>query len=111
VPQQRQKLLGCRPTLAADDTLLSSVTFPAGGALLMGAPDAVLAREEAVAAAAPPVVDDLDDLDVETLVELCEHPDVVGKLGRRIAASKHHPQNPPREGKKLLVLDGVRCAY
>jgi hypothetical protein len=77
----------------------------------MGAPDAVLAREEAVAAAAPPVVDDLDDLDVETLVELCEHPDVVGKLGRRIAASKHHPQNPPREGKKLLVLDGVRCAY
>lgn len=105
VPESRQKLLGAKPSTFADDSLLSTLTLPKGGLMLMGQPEASVAALDASAAHAPPVLDDLDVGLHDVPVDLCEQPDNVAKLAKRVAAAKHVALNAPRAGKHLLVLD------
>lgn len=68
-------------------------------------PEDVIAAGEAEAAAAPEVVDDLLDLPGDAPVDVRHRPENVAKLARRVAAQPLKLLHPPREGKKLLVLD------
>ena len=65
----------------------------------------MIAAGEAAAAAAPEVVDDLLDLPGDGDVDVRRRPENAAKLARRVAAQPLKLLHPPREGKKLLVLD------
>lgn len=74
---------------------------------LMGTPVAALAAEAVAAAAAPEVVDDLDDDFGGTVLVLppAEVAENIDRVDKRIAAAPVRVRTPPRPGKKLLVLD------
>lgn len=114
VPAGKQKLLNLKSGrgkgLAADDeplSGLSSLRKPGFAVSLMGTPDAALAAELAIAAAAPPVVDDLDDEFGGTILALppAELAENVERVMRRVEKVKVAVLQPPRPGKKLLCLD------
>ncbi|KAA8492820.1 Ubiquitin-like domain-containing CTD phosphatase 1 [Porphyridium purpureum] len=110
VDVKRQKLLnlkeGGKP--ARDDRKLSELALPKQ-IMLMGTPDAEIETFKFDEANNPlPEVDDdldLDGADGAALMETCTRPENLQKLARRVENYKLEPLNPPREGKKLLVLD------
>ena len=104
VSAKRQRLLGSKPANPDDSVVLSALTIPAAGLMLVGTPDTVIEAEAARAADAPEVVDDLD-LPEGVACSLENDPAVLAKLDKRVAAAKHVLVNAPRAGKKLLVLD------
>ena len=66
----------------------------------------MIAGEAAAAAAAPEVADDLLDLPGDAAVPDVRHrPENIAKLAKRVASAPLKLAHPPREGKKLLVLD------
>jgi ubiquitin-like domain-containing CTD phosphatase 1 len=103
VPVDRLKLLGLKAG-TADGALLKTLSLPRSGLVLLGTPSTVIQAEDAAAAAAPDLLDDLLD-DEPASTSLVHNADVQAKLVGRIVAAKHLALNPPREGKKLLVLD------
>ena len=74
--------------------------------MMMGTPEEQIKQVEEQAAAAPTVADDFD-VDEETgeAVPICDQPEFLEKLKRRIASVEIKVLNAPREGKKCLVLD------
>ena len=100
----RQKLLNVKvgPKMADDAALLSTVKLPV--VMMMGSTEAAITSISVAAEAAPDVLDDFDVRDDDPI-------DVKTTRERGKAATpdeKHEgvpPLNPPRDGKKLLVLD------
>ena len=102
----RQKLLNVKvgPKMADDAAPLSTVKLPKV-VMMMGSTEAAITSISVAAEAAPDVLDDFDVRDDDP-IDVKDKPENVEKLRRRI--EKHEgvpPLNPPRDGKKLLVLD------
>eukprot|EP00850_Spirogloea_muscicola_P021898 SM000267S09849 [mRNA] locus=s267:10401:12778:+ [translate_table: standard] len=101
---KRQKLLnlkaGGRP--ASDNALLASLGVkPALKIMMMGTVEDEILVD---AVDTPEVMDDLA-LGEEAALAICHQEESQAKLRRRIAQYQIKTINPPREGKKLLVLD------
>ncbi|GJP36532.1 hypothetical protein CLOM_g8472 [Closterium sp. NIES-68] len=100
----RQKLLnlklGGRP--AGDSTLLSQLVIkPTVKIMMMGTVESEIVLDPLEA---PEVVDDLELADEEA-VEIKDRPENIAKLRRRSKHFQLKVLNPPRAGKRLLVLD------
>lgn len=110
VDPKRQKLLGLKTKdgkAATDEAAIGELAIkPNARIMMMGQPEAVLQQAEAEVAAAPEVQDDFDiGPDDEALVDVKDRPEVQEKLARRIKSVEVKILNPPRPGKKCLVLD------
>ena len=102
----RQKLLNVKvgPKMADDAAPLSTVKLPKV-VMMMGSTEAAITSISVAAEAAPEVLDDFDVRDDDT-IDVKDKPENVEKLRRRIEKYEGVPPlNPPRDGKKLLVLD------
>jgi ubiquitin-like domain-containing CTD phosphatase 1 len=101
----RQKLLNVKvgPKMADDAALLSTVKLPKV-VMMMGSTEASITSIIVAAEGAPEVLDDFD-VGVDDPIDVKDRPENVEKLQRRIARYDVPPLNPPRDGKKLLVLD------
>lgn len=108
VRPERQKLLSLKlkGKAASDDTKLSMLTMKDGMKIMMMGSQ----EEKLVEVIAPPkeitensVVDDFDIGEEEVAIENRE--EYLAKIQRRVESYKIEEMNPPREGKKLLVLD------
>lgn len=107
VQPKRQKLLnlkfGGKP--ADDDVLLADLNLKIGfKVMLMGTPEAAISSLEVEAKSAPEVLDDFD-IGVEEEVPLMDREENLEKLRKRVSKMPVKVLNPPREGKKCLVLD------
>lgn len=102
---KRQKLLNvkCGPKMAEDDTLLSAVKLPKV-VMMMGSTEASIDEISAAAEAAPEVLDDFD-VGLDEAIDVKDKEENLEKLRKRVEKYHVEPLNPPREGKKLLVLD------
>ena len=102
----RQKLLNVKsgPKMADDTALLSSVKLPKV-VMMIGSTEQAISSIAVAAEAAPEVVDDFDVKDEDVVVDVMSNPENIEKLNKRIAKYDVPPLNPPRDGKKLLVLD------
>ncbi|KAF8065667.1 ublcp1 [Scenedesmus sp. PABB004] len=110
VDAKRQKLLGLKTRdgkPAPDGAAVSELSLkPGARVMMMGQPDDVIAQTAAAAAAAPEVQDDFDIGEgEEQSVQVKDQPEVLEKLQRRIKSTEVKILNPPRPGKKCLVLD------
>ncbi|XP_044168973.1 ubiquitin-like domain-containing CTD phosphatase 1 isoform X1 [Acropora muricata] len=105
---ERQKLLGlkCKGKNAEDDVRLSALNLkPSNKIMMMGT------REENLAEVIAPsdevvnnqVVNDFDIEEDEIQIENKE--ENLAKINKRVSDYKVEIRNPPRSGKKLLVLD------
>ncbi len=105
VQPKRQKLLNVKqgPKPAADDAALASLKMPKV-VMCMGSTEASINEVVVAAEQAPEVVDDFD-VGVDEKIDVRDKEENVEKLRRRIEKYKVEPLNPPRDGKKLLVLD------
>ena len=107
VRPDRQKLLGLkvggRP--ASDETAISELNLkPNAKIMLMGSREEDIAQASEKPDGLPEVINDLDIPDeAEILVQ--NHPDFLSKIEKRVRDVKVDILNPPRPGKKLLVLD------
>lgn len=103
----RQKLLNVKslsgPKMADDAQLLSEVKLPKV-VMMMGSTEAAIDSISAAAEAAPEVVDDFEDIPDDP-IDVVSNPENTEKLNKRVAKYDVPPLNPPRDGKKLLVLD------
>ncbi|BDA47985.1 Ubiquitin-like domain-containing CTD phosphatase 1 [Coccomyxa sp. Obi] len=93
--------------MATDDILIKDLALkPGQKIMLIGTPEEATAELDAQADVAPHVQDDFD-LEEGVLQELDvkDNPDFQEKLQRRIANAPVKILNPPRPGKKCLVLD------
>ncbi|KAL6779516.1 hypothetical protein ACKKBG_A12610 [Auxenochlorella protothecoides x Auxenochlorella symbiontica] len=112
VQPKRQKLLGLKgkdgkaPT---DATLVKDLALKANVPIMMlGAPEENIAALDAQAEVAPAVQDDFDlDPPASSLDprDIRDEPGVRERLARRVARTEVKVLQPPRPGKKLLVLD------
>lgn len=107
VQPERQKILNLKQKngrVAADSTIISELNIKDGMKLMM-----MGSREETIVTAntkpedMPDVVDDLEFTEEE--VEAQHDPVYLKKIERRIEEYELKFINPPREGRKLLVLD------
>ncbi|GAB4819028.1 hypothetical protein N2152v2_006074 [Parachlorella kessleri] len=110
VSVKRQKLLGLKTKAgkpATDDTLVQDLQLKANQKLtLLGSADVEIEKMQKQAEVAPHVQDDFDIADEGfTEVDVKDQPAVQEKLQRRIASVQVKVLNPPRPGKKCLVLD------
>jgi ubiquitin-like domain-containing CTD phosphatase 1 len=110
VDPKRQKLIGLKTKagkLATDDVSVGDLVIkPNAKIMMMGQPEAVVKQVEEQALAAPEVQDDFDLRPEDELsVEVKDQPEVQAKLQRRISSVEVKVLNPPRQGKKCLVLD------
>mmetsp|Transcript_14455 Transcript_14455/g.31326 ORF Transcript_14455/g.31326 Transcript_14455/m.31326 type:complete len:322 (-) Transcript_14455:948-1913(-) len=110
VQPKRQKLLGLKTKdgkQPGDDTVISDLQLKPGlKVMMMGSPDTVIEQIAKEAEAAPEVADDFDlNAEDEQALDLKDRPEVQEKLKRRISSVEVKVLNPPREGKKCLVLD------
>ena len=106
---ERQKLLGLKfkGKPAADDLKLSSLSVKSGTKIMM-----MGTREEKLAEViAPPeevlntqVIDDFD-IGEDEEVKIENREEHLAKIQKRVDTYEIKELNPPREGKKLLVLD------
>ncbi|MCI4386314.1 hypothetical protein PGIGA_G00060920 [Pangasianodon gigas] len=103
---ERQKLLGLkiRGKPADNDTKLGLLKLkPNTKIMMMGS------REESLedVLAPPPESDDvINDFDIEEeVIEVENREENLAKIARRVKEYKVEELNPPREGKRLLVLD------
>ena len=101
----RQKLLNVKsgPKMAGDEVLLSAVKLPKT-VMMMGSTESAIGEIAAAAEAAPEVVDDFD-VGVDEAIDVRDRSENQEKLRNRIEKYHVEPLNPPRDGKKLLVLD------
>ncbi|XP_060792494.1 ubiquitin-like domain-containing CTD phosphatase 1 [Neoarius graeffei] len=104
---ERQKLLGLkiRGKQADDDTKLGLLKLkPNSKIMMMGSREESL---EDILAPPPPESDDvINDFDIEEeVIEVENREENLAKIARRIKEYKVEELNPPREGKRLLVLD------
>lgn len=108
VKPERQKLLGLKikGKPAPDDAKLSVLTIKSGAKIMMMGTQ----EEQLAEVIAPPsdvtennVVDDFDIGEEEIAIEKRE--EYLTKIQKRVDTYKIEEINPPREGKKLLVLD------
>mmetsp|Transcript_13050 Transcript_13050/g.24955 ORF Transcript_13050/g.24955 Transcript_13050/m.24955 type:complete len:319 (+) Transcript_13050:92-1048(+) len=107
VQAKRQKLLNLKyeGKPAGDDVLLTALNLkPNFKVMLMGTPEAAIAKVEAEAAEAPEVKDDFDIGNLEE-VNVMDREENLAKLRKRVEKQQVKVLNPPRAGKKLLVLD------
>lgn len=107
---ERQKLIGLKcknKQPATDEVKLESLELkPNSKVMMIGSKekDIKSVNDEELLASNQNVVNDLDlPDDVEISVEQCS--ENLAKIERRIKEYKVHILNPPRAGKKLLVLD------
>ncbi|KAI8474471.1 MAG: MGC81798 protein-like protein [Monoraphidium minutum] len=110
VSAKRQKLLGLKTKdgkLAGDESKVADLAIKASTKIMMmGQREEVIAKTDAEALAAPEVQDDFDlRPEEEQALDVRDQPEVLEKLQRRIRNVEVKPLNPPREGKKCLVLD------
>lgn len=105
VQPKRQKLLNVKsgPKPADEDVLLSSVKLPKV-VMMMGSTEQSIDTVAQAAEAAPEVLDDFD-VGVNEEIDCRDREENKEKLRRRIQSYHVDGLNPPREGKKLLVLD------
>ncbi|XP_030638630.1 ubiquitin-like domain-containing CTD phosphatase 1 [Chanos chanos] len=103
---ERQKLLGLKVKgkPAEDDIKLGALKLkPNTKIMMMGS------REECLedVLAPPPDNDDVvNDFDIEEeVIEVANREENLAKIARRVKEYKIEELNPPREGKRLLVLD------
>lgn len=110
VPVARQKLSGLAKGAAArnvkDDTRISDLALKRNAKLMMiGTADAAMLKVPDVL---PDVVDDLA-FDYEPTLAASEDPENALSLQKKIAKTEINVINPPRPGKKLLVVDLDHC--
>ncbi|KIZ06716.1 ubiquitin-like domain containing CTD phosphatase 1 [Monoraphidium neglectum] len=110
VSAKRQKLLGLKTRdgkLAGDEAKVSDLAIKASTkVMMMGQREETIAAAEAEALAAPEVQDDFDlRPEEEQALDVKDQPEVLEKLQRRIRSVEVKVMNPPRDGKKCLVLD------
>lgn len=107
----RQKLMGlkCKGKAATDETLLSSLTLKPGSKIMMvGTREADLAEVLGPPPDVGEVINDLADVGDSEEVEVHKRDIYLQKVARRVREYEIKVLNPPRAGKKLLVLD-VDC--
>mmetsp|Transcript_47453 Transcript_47453/g.152013 ORF Transcript_47453/g.152013 Transcript_47453/m.152013 type:complete len:313 (-) Transcript_47453:150-1088(-) len=106
VQPKRQKLLGLKlhGKPPGDDAKIGDLSV-AKKVIMMGTPEEVIAAQAVQAAVAPEVVDDFDIGDEDAPINVVEDPDNHRKIQKRVDNVKVSILNPPREGKKCLVLD------
>ena len=106
VQPTRQKLFGLKykGKPAEDDVKLSELNLKPGSKLMM-----IGSTEDAIqdVAAAVPNNEVINDLDIpeECIIPVSQRQEFLAKIEKRVAEYKVTIFNPPREGKKLLVLD------
>lgn len=110
VQVKRQKLLGLKTKdgkAASDTEKISNLQIKATSKIMMmGQPEEVIEQTAAAASAPVEVQDDFDlTAEQEDAVEVQHRPEVQEKLARRIRSVELQILNPPRPGKKCLVLD------
>lgn len=110
VDVKRQKLLGLKTKggkLPTDEDRIADLNLKATTkVMMMGQPEASIAKADEEALAAPEVQDDFDiGAAEEQALAVKDQPEVLQKLQRRISNVVVKILNPPREGKKCLVLD------
>eukprot|EP00743_Colponemidia_sp_Colp-15_P008983 GILK01009802.1.p1 GENE.GILK01009802.1~~GILK01009802.1.p1 ORF type:complete len:340 (-),score=49.87 GILK01009802.1:170-1189(-) len=107
VPPNRQKLLGltAQGKPATDDTLLCAVRAKNNQFMLIGTAEDKTFIDPSERADLPEVLNDLDfDYSPDSL-DVPVDPKHRAKLEKVISTTEVRIINPPREGKKLLVLD------
>lgn len=111
VPEKRQKLLGLktaagRPPLSDGTPIADLALKPGARIMLLGQADEAISELERQAEVAPHVQDDWDiGEEGAAELELRDRPEVQEKLRRRIESVSVKVLNPPRPGRKCLVLD------
>ncbi|KAL6764960.1 HAD-like domain-containing protein [Haematococcus lacustris] len=110
VAPKRQKLLGLKTKAnkpAEDGDTLSSLAMKPGLKVMMiGTSETVIQATQKEAEAAPQVQDDFDLTEEQQgSLEVKDQPEVQEKLARRLRSVEVKILNPPRPGKKCLVLD------
>jgi len=108
VKQERQKLFGLKlkGKLPGDDVKLSALSLkPGQKIMMMGTPEETLANiiEPPKEVTENSVVDDFDIEEEEVAVQHRE--EFLAKIQKRVETYKIEELNPPRDGKRLLVLD------
>jgi ubiquitin-like domain-containing CTD phosphatase 1 len=106
VQTKRQKLL-VKSTSGplTDDTRISTLIIkPKQKIVMLGAPEEDITSLQQAAEVAPEIQDDLDFVE-EIDLPLDQQPIIQERLQRRIASVEPKILNPPRPGKKLLILD------
>jgi len=104
---KKQKLLNLKHAgkMAGDDVTIAELNLkPNFKVMMMGTPEAAIQALEAEAKAAPEIADDFD-VGVDEPVDLKDRGENIAKLEKRVAMKEVKVLNPPRPGKKLLVLD------
>mmetsp|Transcript_19420 Transcript_19420/g.54299 ORF Transcript_19420/g.54299 Transcript_19420/m.54299 type:complete len:341 (+) Transcript_19420:134-1156(+) len=108
LPERQKLLVKTREGKQADDAaLVSNLNVkPGAKVMMMGTPEVAIRATEEAAQAAPEVQDDFDigPEDAQSL-DVKDQPEVQEKLARRIKSVDVKILNPPRPGKKCLVLD------
>ncbi|KAK3275812.1 hypothetical protein CYMTET_16074, partial [Cymbomonas tetramitiformis] len=107
VQPKRQKLLNLKHQgkMAGDDTLMADLKLKATfKVMLMGTPEEAIQQLATAAADAPEILDDFD-IGVDDPVDIFLREENLQKLAKRVEKREMVTLNPPREGKKLLVLD------
>ena len=106
---ERQKLLGLKTNAgqnAGNDTLLGELKYkPGTRILMMGTVEAKIESVNKKPENLPEVVDDFDVDKNDEEILLQNREENLAKINRRVKELKVNIMNPPRENKKLLVLD------
>ncbi|KAF5835203.1 hypothetical protein DUNSADRAFT_7746 [Dunaliella salina] len=110
LPERQKLLVKTKEGKQADDAaLVSNLNVkPGAKVMMMGTPEVAIRATEEAAQAAPEVQDDFDigAEDAQTL-DVKDQPEVQEKLARRIKSVDVKILNPPRPGKKCLVLNST----
>lgn len=107
VRSDRQKLLGLKVNgkAAVDDTRISDLSLkPGTKIMMMGSREEDIAEVSKEPEGLPEVVNDLDVPD-DVVIPLAKREEYLAKIEKRVKEVKIEVMNPPRPGKKLLVLD------
>ncbi|CAL5223258.1 g5742 [Coccomyxa viridis] len=110
VQPKRQKIMGLKAKggkMAGDDTPLRDLVIKPGAKLMMlGTPEEETAQLDAQAEIAPHIQDDFDIAeDTLQALDVKDNPEFQERLRKRIRNAKIKTINPPRPGKKVVVLD------
>jgi ubiquitin-like domain-containing CTD phosphatase 1 len=107
VRPDRQKLLGLKVNgkAAMDDTRVCDLSIkPGSKIMMMGSKEEDIAEVSKEPENLPEVVNDLDIPD-DVVIPLSKRDEYLAKIEKRVKEVKIEIMNPPRPGKKLLVLD------
>ena len=107
VRAERQKLLGLKAAgqAASDETLISQLNLkPNSKIMMMGSREEDIAQASERPEGLPEVVNDLD-IPEEAEIAIQNQAEYLAKIEKRVRDLKIEVLNPPRAGKKLLVLD------